>query len=123
MRRIALVCDWYHPRRGGIEAHLDGLATRLAARGDDVQVITSTPGPDRVNGIRVHRLDTTRLPWAEVAIQPVARRIEGIIERERIDVVHSHVSIISPVALAGATAAHCLRKSSVLTFHSFIPAT
>ena len=123
MRRIALVCDWYHPRRGGIEAHLDGLATRLTARGDVVHVITSTPGPTWVHGVRVHRLDAVRLPVAQVAIQPVARVIADLIARERIDVVHSHVSIISPVALAGALAAHRMSRPSVITFHSFVPAT
>ena len=123
MRRIALVCDWYHPRRGGIEAQLDGLATRLAARGHEVQIITSTPGPNDVNGVRVHRLDVPLVPFAGVAARPVATDIERILARERIDVVHSHVSIIAPVALAGGLAAHRLGLPSVLTFHSFVPAT
>src|SRR6476620_10784592 len=102
MRRIALVCDWYSPRRGGIETHLEGLATRLAMRGDAVHVITSTPGPSdasRHANIHVHRLDGPRLPWAGVAVTPVATRIEEILVREDIEVVHSHVSIVSPVAL------------------------
>jgi glycosyltransferase involved in cell wall biosynthesis len=123
MRRIALVCDWYHPRRGGMEAQLDGLATRLAARGNVVQVITSTPGPSTVNGIQVHRLDVPRLPWAGVAAVPVAGMIQKLLARERIDVVHNHVSIIAPVALGGALGAHRAALPNVLTFHSFVPAT
>ena len=123
MRRIALVCDWYHPRRGGIEAHLDALAGHLVARGNVVHVITSTPGSAEVNGIPVHRLDVPRLPWANVVAFPVAAMIERILERERIDAVHSHVSIIAPVALGGALAAHRAVLPSVLTFHSFVPAT
>jgi glycosyltransferase involved in cell wall biosynthesis len=122
-RRIALDCDWYHPRRGGIEAHLDGLATRLAARGHSVQVITSTPGPAEVNGIAVHRLDVPRIPMAGVAALPVARSIQQLLVQQRIDMVHSHVSIVSPVALGGGLAAHRARLPSVLTFHSFVPAT
>jgi glycosyltransferase involved in cell wall biosynthesis len=121
--RIALVCDWYLPRRGGIETHLDALATRLAARGHEVQVITSTPGASSVNGVRVHRLDVPRLPFAQVAGRPVVGEVERLIEHERIDVVHSHVSIVSPVALAGALSAHRAGKANVLTFHSFVPGT
>ena len=123
MRHIALVCDWYAPRRGGIETHLDGLATRLMARGDEVHVITSTPGDAIVNGVRVHRLDVPRLPLAGVAFAPVASKIGRLLDRERVDVVHSHVSIVSPVALAGGLAAARAHRPSVLTFHSFVPFT
>lgn len=123
MRRIAFVCDWYSPRLGGIETHLDGLATRLQARGDEVHVITSTPGEPTVNGIRVHRLGLPRLPLAHVAIAPAAWPIQEILIRERIDVVHSHVSIVAPVALAGGLAADRAELPSVITFHSFVPAT
>ena len=106
-----------------MEAHLDGLASRLVARGNVVQVITSTPGPAQVNGIQVHRLDVPRLPWAHVALMPVANTIQRLLARERIDVVHNHVSIIAPVALGGALAANRARMPNVLTFHSFVPAT
>ena len=117
------MCDWYSPRRGGIEAHLDGLATRLIARGHSVIAITSTPGPDQVNGVRVYRLATPRAPLAGVTILPPVREIRRILAAERISLVHSHVSIVSPVALAGAAAARKLSLASVLTFHSFIPGT
>ena len=43
--RVALLSDWYLPRRGGIELHLADLAARLAARGHQVDVITATPAP------------------------------------------------------------------------------
>lgn len=123
MSRVALVCDWYHPRRGGIEAHLAGLAIRLRARGDEVHVITSTPGPAMIDGVAVHRLDVARMPWFGVAVQPIARRIGEILEREQIDVVHNHVSIIAPVALSGGFEANRRGLPNVLTFHSFVPLT
>jgi glycosyltransferase involved in cell wall biosynthesis len=124
MSRIALVCDWYAPRRGGIESHLEQLAARLRERGNDVHVITSTPGPgSSMSGITIHRLDVPRLPGFGVAIQPVAGQIAAIIEREAVDVVHSHVSIVAPIALGGGLAAHRTGTPSVLTFHSFVPAT
>jgi glycosyltransferase involved in cell wall biosynthesis len=122
--RIALVSDWYAPRRGGIEAHLSTLAARLADAGHAVHVITSCPGPASEHGIAIHRLRTRRLPFAEIAIDPsIAGQIADILLRERIDIVHAHVSIISPVALAGGLAADRLALPAVLTFHSFVPAT
>jgi glycosyltransferase involved in cell wall biosynthesis len=123
MRRIALVCDWYHPRRGGIEAHLAGLARHLTTRGHDVQVITSTPGPSDVDGIRVHRLAIPLIPGIGVVATPPAPTVQQVLVSERIDVVHSHVSIVSPVAFGGALAAHRAHLPSVVTFHSFVPAT
>lgn len=125
MTRIALVCDWYAPRRGGIEAHLEGLASRLVKFGHEVHVITSTPGPrDSIDGVRVHRLAARRLPLADVVAQPgFVSEISAILAAGRIELVHAHVSIVSPVALGGAVAAERLRLPSVLTFHSFVPAT
>lgn len=122
--RIALVSDWYAPRRGGIEAHLSTLAARLVEAGHAVHVITSCPGPASEHGIDIHRLDTRRLPFADIAIDPsIGRQISDILVRERIDVMHAHVSIISPVALAGGLAADRIGLPAVLTFHSFVPAT
>jgi glycosyltransferase involved in cell wall biosynthesis len=99
------------------------LATRLLARGHSVVAITSIPGSPEVNGIRVHRLSVPRIPFADVAALPVAGDIKRILTAERIEVVHSHVSIVAPVALGGAVAAERLGLPSVLTFHSFVPGT
>jgi glycosyltransferase involved in cell wall biosynthesis len=88
-----------------------------------VQVITSSPGPTEMNGIPVHRLSVPLLPVAGVAAAPVARLIQKLLARERIEIVHSHVSIVAPVALAGGLAAHRAHLPSVVTFHSFVPAT
>ena len=121
--RIALVCDWFVPRLGGIELHLRDLSHRLTGEGHDVQVITSTPGEDSVEGIRVHRLRASRLPGASVVYTRGALlEIEHLIRRERYDVVHCHVSIVSPVALAAARAAYHAGVPAVITYHSAIPA-
>jgi glycosyltransferase involved in cell wall biosynthesis len=124
--RIALICDWYAPRLGGIEAHLDALASRLTAAGHQIHVITSTPAGDgpSTNGIVVHRLDARRVPWAEVIFEPSAIRAIGeILVRERIELAHAHVSIVAPVGIGGAREAVQLHLPTVVTFHSFIPAT
>jgi glycosyltransferase involved in cell wall biosynthesis len=124
--RIALICDWYAPRRGGIEAHLHELGSRLVATGHDVHVITSTPGPSgrSETGVEVHRLSAPRVPKIGVIFLPSAiRDVGAILDRERIEVVHAHVSIVAPVGVFGATVAARRRLPTVVTFHSYIPGT
>ncbi|MGH7616898.1 MAG: glycosyltransferase, partial [Gemmatimonadaceae bacterium] len=91
--KVALVCDWFHPRVGGIELHLQDLAARLRRAGHNVVVITPTPGPPVVSGVRVIRVDAPRAPhfgflMTPAGVRAVARAIAG----ERPDVVHAHVS-------------------------------
>jgi glycosyltransferase involved in cell wall biosynthesis len=121
-----LASDWYAPRRGGIEMHLRDLAERLVAAGHELSVITSTPAergaPGDDGSIVVRRLAAPRLPLAEVVFSPsVAGEIARLLEEERIDLVHSHVSIVSPVAYAAAWAARRRGIPVVVTFHSMIP--
>ena len=122
--KIALVCDWYHPRVGGIELHLQDLATRLVGAGHDVVVLTPTPGAPIVDGIRVHRVEAPRAPVFGFLTTPGGVRALGTaIFAERADVVHCHVSIVSPAALGGALYAERARIPTVVTFHSVVPRT
>jgi hypothetical protein len=73
--RIAHVSDCYAPRTGGIETQVAALATRQSLAGEDVRVITATPGHDAVfsgddvvDRITVHRL-AARIPF-ELPIHP-----------------------------------------------------
>ena len=117
--RIALVCDWFLPRLGGLELHLLDLAQHLVAAGHTPEVITTTPGEPFVGGIRVHRIETPRLPVLRVLwTRGGMRKIRRAIEHGNYDVVHSHVSIISPAAYGGARAAQRLNLPTVVTFHS-----
>jgi glycosyltransferase involved in cell wall biosynthesis len=120
--KIAIATDWFAPRRGGIEAQLAQLATALSRRGHQVDVITSTPGAgDHVgDGFRVRRLDTRVLPKAHVAMTPaIVGAIRGELQRGY-DVVHAHVSVVSPVGYAAAGVARSLGLPSVVTFHSVL---
>lgn len=122
--KVALVCDWYRPRIGGLELHLQDLARELTKRGHEVVVITSTPGADQVDGLPVRRIDAPRLPGLDLLYTAQGvRRVGEAISAARADVVHAHVSIVSPVALAGAAAAERQRLPSVVTFHSIVPRT
>ena len=122
--KIGLVCDWYHPRVGGIELHLQDLAARLTAAGHDVVVITPTPGDSTVEGIRVERIAAARAPRFEFLYTPGGVLAVGdALERCAVDVAHCHVSIVSPAAFGGAAQAVRRRIPTVLTFHSVVPQT
>src|ERR671914_726683 len=96
--RIALVCDWFLPRMGGLELHLRDLAQHLVAAGHTAEIITTTPGDSVVEGVRVHRVEARRLSGAQVIWTRGGMLAVGrAIEHGQYDVIHSHVSIVSPV--------------------------
>lgn len=128
--KIALVCDWYLPRVGGLEMQMRDLARELVVRGHEVHVITATPaaantrlgmhGVEEANGVRVHRLDVALAPKLNTirstkALEP----LEAIMRRERFDVIHCHTAL-SPLAHGGAYVARRLGIPSVLTEHSVL---
>ena len=120
--RVALVCDWFLPRLGGLELHLLDLAQHLQAAGHTVDVITTTPGGPVVDGVRVHRVDASRIPRAGVIWTPGGMRaVRRAVEQGQYDVVHAHVSVVSPTAYSGAVAGQRLDLPTVLTFHSLTP--
>lgn len=119
--RVAIVSDWFLPRQGGIELHLSDLARELAARGHEPQIITTTPGPVSVDGLRVCRLPVRLVPGFDFSISP---SLVGMLRAElgsgRFDVVHIHASVVSPAAYAALHAARGLGLPTVLTFHSVL---
>jgi glycosyltransferase involved in cell wall biosynthesis len=122
--KVALVCDWYAPRLGGIELHLRDLAARLMRAGHEPVVVTPTPGPRVVDGIRVVRVQAPRAPHFGFLITPRGvRELGHAIAAEHPDVVHAHVSIVSPAALGGARSANRRKLPLVVTFHSVVPHT
>jgi glycosyltransferase involved in cell wall biosynthesis len=119
--RVALVCDWFLPRQGGIELHLRDLALALRAADIDARIVTTTRGEEMVDGIPVYRIRAPLAPGSGFAFTPGAlRRLARLISGEGFDVVHAHASVVSPVAIAGAIAARRAKLPSVLTFHSML---
>lgn len=118
--KIALVCDWYRPRLGGIERHLEQLAARLASAGHDVTVITPTRGSVDADGaVRVIRLRGALLPWIGLAWTPALyRRLGAVLREGGFEVVHAHASMISPTAYAALYHAKAAVLPAVLTLHS-----
>ena len=119
--RVALVCDWFLPRMGGIELHLRDLATALRASGVDARIVTTTRGDDVVDGIPVHRVRAPLAPRSGFAFTVGGlRAVSALIDAERFDVVHAHASVVSPVAYHGAISASRAGCPSLITFHSML---
>ena len=117
---IAIATDWFAPRQGGIESQLETLATQLAGRGHQVTVITSTPGPTHGTGYAIRRMSGPRLPLAGVAVSPSLGRTLRAAIGDHFDVVHAHVSVVSPVGYLAALAAASRGIPTILTFHSVL---
>ena len=117
--RVAVVSDWFLPRFGGIELQIRDLALELQSRGCVVVLHTSTPGPANVGGVHVARLPTIRAPYFGFAISPgLISAIRTEVARGAYDVVHTHVSIVSPLAYASIIAARQLGLPNLVSFHS-----
>lgn len=120
--RVAIATDWFAPRRGGVEAQLLRLAEGLGARGHAVDVLTTMPGARDGVHFRVRRLEAVALPGLSLALTPALPRA---LRRELLrgyDVVHSHVSVVSPVGYTAALVARALETPTVVTFHSVLRA-
>lgn len=122
--RVALVTDWFAPRIGGIEMHVADLARALQARGMEVVVLTTTPGDASVPGIRVQRISCPVWPRTDLAISPrLIGKFRATFATGRFDVIHVHISVISPAGYAAILAARTLELPVVATFHSLLLGT
>lgn len=114
MTRILHVSDRYRPVLGGIEVLIEDLARRQIEAGDEVDVYTFTPGPpgaQRPGDPRVIR--SRRGRWPLLRYLPDRRVLAG-----EYDVVHAHLSLVSPFATL--LAKHAVRAGipCVLSVHS-----
>ncbi len=100
-RRIAHVTDVFLPRLGGIETHVDDLVRHQRARGLDAEVLTPTESAGADPG------------WVRRLPAGGARR--AVTEY---DVVHVHVSMLSPYGIGVARAAMAAGVPTLLTVHS-----
>ena len=122
--RIAHVSDCYAPRTGGIETQVRALAGRQASSGDEVRVITATPGhgevfagDDVVDGLTVHRV-AAHLPF-ELPVHPrTGREVGRLLDAHRVDVVHVHAGVVSPFAWGAVRAATRRGIPTLVTVHS-----
>jgi glycosyltransferase involved in cell wall biosynthesis len=132
--RVALLSDWYLPRVGGLEHHIRDLSRELSARGCDVHVITSTGAhagerasrrptvqPPPVPGVTVHRLRAPLLPvYKSVYTRAAFDELAGLLRDMRADLLHSMVSIGTPLAYGGVRVGKQMGMPTVATFHSML---
>lgn len=124
LHRVALVSDWFAPRVGGIELHVADLARALQTRGMEVVVLTTTPGDASIPGIRVQRVSSPVWPGTDLAISPrLIGKFRAAFAAGRFDVIHVHISVISPAGYAAVLAARTLGLPVVATFHSLLHGT
>ena len=121
---VAIVSDCYVPDTGGIEVQAHDLAQHLQDRGHRVVVVTTTPGPPEVDGIRVVRVSVPatqrRVPFLpdKAPLTPaVFREVAAVLAAEGIDVAHFHGGILSPLAFKGAADAQGAGLPTVVTTH------
>lgn len=112
--RILHVTDGYRPHLGGIEVFVEDLAARQAQLGHEVSVLTATPadGESDASAVRVVRTRRTlRHPLAPPRAKQTA--LAGAY-----DVVHAHVSVLSPFASTVARMTDEAGIATVSTVHS-----
>jgi len=115
--RIVHVSDCYLPRLGGIELHLRDLVHQQRLEGHDAHVVTSTPAPAGVvEEPWVHRVDATAGPLGGLVRADAGLR--RLLEDLSPDVVHVHVSVLSPFATIAARRASSTGLPTLVTVHS-----
>ncbi|MFD1633869.1 glycosyltransferase family 4 protein [Haloplanus ruber] len=104
--RILFVTHRYPPHTGGIETHVQEIATRLADRGHDVTVFSADASSDALSectddGVRVRRFRSVSIGGAFY----VAPQMALAVRRADVDVVHAHNYHALPLFFAalGAT--------------------
>lgn len=115
--KIALISDCYVPRLGGIEMQVHDLACHLQRAGHEVVVLTTTPGPDVVDGVRVHRIDVPLLPFDIPFTRKAFREVARLLAEEQVDVAQFHGGVLSPLSYVGARAAQKAGVPTVITVH------
>lgn len=101
-RRIAHVTDVFLPRLGGIETHVDDLVRQQRRRGIDADVLTATRGGTAADPRWVHR----------IPLKAARARVGDY------DLLHVHLSMLSPYSLSMARAASRSGVPVLITVHS-----
>jgi len=113
--RILHVTDYYRPRVGGIEMFVEELAERQSAAGDEVTVLSPTPGPPgRAPGSTVEVIRTPApSPWP-LPVLPG----RDLLRLSSYGVVHALCSVVSPYSTRVALAAVGAGVPVIATVHS-----
>jgi glycosyltransferase involved in cell wall biosynthesis len=128
--RILHVSDAYLPKQGGIEVQVRDLAVRQLASGHEVSVLScaapagaparstwsmgTEPSLDPAgSGPAVRRLG---IPWPHISATNAA--VHRVLTEVGPDVMHVHLSVLSPLSILAVRAAAKRRIPVVVTLHS-----
>lgn len=112
--RILHVTDVYRPRVGGIEMFVEELAARQSAAGHDVTVLS--PTADRSGATPSGPVGVIRTPTPAPWPLPFLPRRD--LRLSSYDVVHAHLSVVSPFSSRVAKAAVACGTPTIATVHS-----
>ena len=117
--RIAHVTDCYLPRLGGIELQVHDLASRQAAAGHDVTILTTTVtgARDIHDPVRIIRVAGHRGAVEKIRYLRSAAGVD-VLAGGDYDVVHAHASSFSPLSFLTAHDAARRGVPTVATVHS-----
>lgn len=112
--RIGIVSSYFYPWYGGITEHVYHQYKELKRRGYDVKIITPFDGGElfkqKEDIIRIGRPVPLILNGSanHIPLLPKGKRIaEGILDRERFDILHFHQPLFCVLAHSFL---HCIRK-------------
>jgi glycosyltransferase involved in cell wall biosynthesis len=113
--RVLHVTDCYLPRLGGIETHVQDLVTQQRAEGHDARVLTLTPA----GGGTADPRWVTRVAYPRVSVTGPADATRQVLDLlAGADVVHAHVSVVSPFTFGVARRACARSVPTLVTVHS-----
>lgn len=113
MMRILHVTDVYRPRVGGIEMFVEELALRQVAAGHEVTVLSPTLGGSTSDSVPVEVIRVPNVgPW------PLPLLPRRDLHLSSYDVVHAHLSVVSPFSSRVAKAAVAVGTPTIATVHS-----
>lgn len=128
--KIALIVDHFLPRIGGIELQVRDLALHLAEAGHRPEILTTTPGSKDLaefsqtklsQNVPIHRLDVPLMPGFKIPYRPKSLKIlQKHLSSGDFDIIHSHISVVSPLAYGALKIAHELGIPSVMSAHSLL---
>jgi glycosyltransferase involved in cell wall biosynthesis len=135
--RLLLVSDCYSPRVGGIERHVEDVATALHARGHAVDVLTATPEPGgavrpggRAEGgetasadpgpriVRLVARNGRGLPGGIPVLPGGGAAIDRVLAAGRWDAAQVHAGPVSPFAAQVAARLVASGLPTLVTWHS-----
>jgi phosphatidyl-myo-inositol alpha-mannosyltransferase len=118
--RVAIVSpySWAHP--GGVNNHIEGLASQLAGRGHDVTIIAPDEGANAEGVAFVSAGKSIQVrangSVARLAVRPgTSRRVKKAVASGGFDVVHVHEPLVPSVSRAAVLGSKC---RVVATFHT-----